>query len=300
MSSQLKVGVVGAGVFAGYHADKVAAHDRTVLTGIFDHNDVSADKLSAKHSVGRAANIAALAKTSDALIIAIPASYHSEAALIALDNGCHLLVEKPLACTVGNARLIVERASRLGRVLQVGHQERIVMQAIGLQNITPLPSQIDIVRHTPRTSRNLDTSVVMDLMIHDLDLLHALFGAPDWVSTEMARKVYSDKLDEARAELGFDGMTAYLSASRDSEAKRRWTLRYETGTIEIDFNAKTLRHDTSFAIDENFGERPLVQDNLAAAYDRFVRACLDGDTPLASGEDGLAAVRAAAHIEGTL
>jgi predicted dehydrogenase len=234
------------------------------------------------------------------LIIAVPATYHTGAALIGLGHGCHLLVEKPLACSVTDAEQIVSAASNSGRVLQVGHQERIVTQAIGLHDIKARPKHIDITRHTPRATRNLDTSVVMDLMIHDLDLLHALYGAPDWINTEMAKRIYSDELDVVRAEAGFGEIAAYISASRDAEPDRRWTLRYEEGTVEIDFGAKTIRHDTPFDLDCGFGDRQRVQDNLAAAFDCFVRACLDGTPPLATGEDGLAAVRAAAKIEGTL
>lgn len=300
MSKYLKVGVVGAGVFAGYHAGKVVGHDRAQLSGIYDHNAASAATLARKHDVTAVASVFALAEISDALIIAVPASYHTEAALTGLGQACHLLVEKPLASSVEEAVLIVNTAAETGRILQVGHQERIVTQAIGLHDIKTRPKLIEIIRHTPRATRNLDASVVMDLMVHDLDLLNALYGAPDWISTEMGKRVYSDELDVVRAEAGFGEMTAYLSASRDADLERRWILRYSEGTIEIDFGQKTLRHDTPFSLDADFGARPHVQDNLAAAFDYFVRACLDGTPPLATGEDGLAAVRAAAQIEGTL
>lgn len=298
MSRVLKVGVVGAGVFAGYHANKVAGHPRAVLTGVFDRTAANAEALASKHNVASVESVKALAELSDALIVAVPASHHTAAALQGLEGGCHLLVEKPLACTVLDATLIRNRAQQQGQVLQVGHQERIVMDAIGLGSVTERPTQIDIIRHTPRATRNLDTSVVMDLMVHDLDLLQSLYGSPDWISTEAARRVYSNELDVVRAELGYGDMTAYLSASRDGEGERRWVLRYPSGTVEIDFGMKTLRHDTGFSLNENFGNLPEVQDNLGAAFDYFVRACLDAAAPLASGDDGIAAVKAAAEIEG--
>jgi len=299
MSTVLNVGVVGAGVFAGYHANKVTDHPRAVLTGVFDRTAANADTMAGKHNVPSVESVKALAELSDALIIAVPASHHTDAALEGLEGGCHLLVEKPLACSVEDAILIRDRAQQQGRMLQVGHQERIVMDAIGLGALTERPTQIDIIRHTPRATRNLDTSVVMDLMVHDLDLLQSLYGSPDWISTEAARRVYSDELDVVRAELGYADMTAYLSASRDSVGERRWVLRYPSGTVEIDFGMKTLRHDTGFDLNERFGDLPEVQDNLGAAFDYFVRACLDGGAPLASGEDGIAAVKAAAEIEGS-
>lgn len=298
MSKFIKVGVVGAGVFAGYHAGKVFAHERAELTGICDQSELRAQALAEKYDVAAFTAISALAEVSDALIVAVPASVHMDAALLGLEHKCHLLVEKPLACSVDDATRIVSAADGAGRILQVGHQERIVTRAIGLHDIKSRPTQIDIIRHTPRATRNLDTSVVMDLMVHDLDLLNALYGSPDWISTEMAKRIYSDELDEVRAEIGFGEMTAYVSASRDAELNRRWVLRYPEGTVEIDFGQKTLRHDTPFTLDTDFGARSHVQDNLAAAFDYFVRACLDGAPPLATGEDGLAAVRAAAQIKG--
>lgn len=299
MNHHLKVGVVGAGVFAGYHAGKVAGHGRAILSGVYDQSDVAATALSTLHSVDAFPSVKALAAASDALIIAIPASHHAHAAIIGLAQGCHLLIEKPFVCSVDDGQAILAAASKGQRILQVGHQERIVMQAIGLNRVDAKPKQIEIVRHTPRATRNLDASVVMDLMIHDLDLLHALYGSPDWISTEMAKRVYSDQFDAVRAEAGFEGMTAYLSASRDAELDRRWTLRYQEGTVEIDFGQKTLRHDTPFDLDADFGQRPDVQDSLGTAFDHFVRACLDGTPPLATGMDGLAAVKVAIQIEGT-
>ena len=298
MSGVLNVGVVGAGVFAAYHANKVVDHPRAKLTGVFDRTNGHASALADKHRIPVVPSVKALTERSNALIIALPASHHTDAALEGLEGGCHLLVEKPLACSVKDATAIRDGANAGGRVLQVGHQERIVMNAIGLGAIAERPSQIEIVRHTPRATRNLDTSVVMDLMVHDLDLLQSLYGTPDWIITEAARRVYSDELDVVKAELGYADMTVYLSASRDGEGERRWVLRYSGGTVEIDFGLKSLRHDTDFALNEAFGDLPEVQDNLGAAFDYFVRACLDGAPPLASGDDGIVAVRAAAEIEG--
>ncbi|GLQ19183.1 Gfo/Idh/MocA family protein [Algimonas porphyrae] len=299
MTEELKVGLVGAGVFAGYHAGKVAAHSRASLSGVFEPDQSRAEALAAQHGCDAFSDLDRLASASDALIIASPASYHAGAAIKGLLAGCHLLVEKPLATSVAIAEAIVNEAGRIGRVLQVGHQERIVMEAIGLKAVDATPREIRIVRNSPRATRNLDTSIVMDMMVHDLDLLNWLYGSPAWISAEQTRSIYSEHIDEARAELGYEGMTAYLQSSRDADSRRRWVLDYADGTVAIDFGDKTLRHDTPFALNPDFGDDPAVQDSLAAAFDRFVRACLDGTPPLASGADGLAAVSVAAAIEGT-
>ncbi len=294
-TDELRVGVVGAGVFAGYHASKVQQHPRAVLTAIFDKDPAAANALAAKLSTVSKPNPDALFEGCDAVIIATPATTHAALVIGALRAGCHVLVEKPIALELEHGARIL--GQRNDRVVQVGHQERIVAEAIGLFGITERPSELRIRRHTGRATRNLDTSVVMDLMIHDLDLLGALFGAPDWVATEAAASRYSDHLDMARAELGYAGFTAYVSADRDTEAERSWTICYPSGTVFIDFAAKTLRHDTPFALNADFGSRPAVIDSLAAAFDRFVCACLDGDAPLASAEDGNDALRIAIAVE---
>lgn len=300
MTTRLKVGLVGAGVFAGYHAHKVSAHDRAHLSGIFDPDIQKSQALAETHDTAALTSLSDLVTESDAVIVACPASYHAKAAIMALEAGCHVLIEKPLATTVMDSEAIVRQAASADRIIQVGHQERIVMETIGLHMIEARPTSVRIVRNCPRGTRNLDTSIILDMMIHDLDLLGMLFGKPDWVSTEQARKIYSDHIDEARAELGFGEMTAYVQSSRNAEAERRWTLQYESGTVEIDFAAKTLRHDTSFSLNAAFGDAPQVQDSLGAAFDRFVSACLDRQAPLATGTDGLEAVRLATMIEGDL
>ncbi|MGB6228856.1 MAG: Gfo/Idh/MocA family oxidoreductase [Litorimonas sp.] len=296
MSEPLKVGVVGAGVFAGYHAAKVAAHDRAILTSVYDVDPTRAAELADRLDTSVAVSLSSLIEGADALVIATPASVHEDAAITALRAGRHVLIEKPFATTRAGCEAIL--AAQDGLVVQVGHQERLVAEAVGLHRLPKRPREIEIVRHTPRTTRNLDTSVIMDLMIHDIDLLQGLYGDPDWISTEAARRIYSPHYDAVRAEMGFGEMTAYLSASRDADAERRWIMRFDSGTVAIDFAAKTLRNDTPHDLDADFGDQPDVRDNLAAAFDRFIRAVLDGERPLASGRDGSVAVETARTIEG--
>ncbi|MEL6687466.1 MAG: Gfo/Idh/MocA family oxidoreductase [Pseudomonadota bacterium] len=299
METHLKVGVMGAGVFAGYHVSKVAAHDRATLIGVFDRNEDKARDVAKRNGGEVFLEAEKLASVCDALIIAVPGSDHASLAKLGLTEGCHLLIEKPMATSVVDCDDIIGLARSKDRILQIGHQERVVMNAIGLQTILDRPTELQITRHSGPSDRNLDTSVVMDLMIHDLDLVLSLFGEPDWVNTEAAKRVYSEDWDEVRAELGYADFTAYPSASRNAEPSRQWTLRYETGTVQIDFGQKTLTHDTAYALNAAFGDDPSVQDSLATAFDQFVKACLDGTPPLATGEEGRAAVRVARMIEGT-
>lgn len=298
MTSPLRISLFGAGVFAGYHAAKVAAHERTVLATVYDPDPDAAQTLADRHGAAVATSAEAAIDACDAVICAAPAIYHKTVCVPALAAGRHALIEKPLADTPDSARAISAAAQHGGGEVQVGHQERIVAEAIGLHRIPERPEQIEIVRHCARSQRNTDTSIVMDMMVHDIDLLLALYGAPEWVSTEAARRIYSNHLDAVRAELGFaGGLTAYVSSSRDADPERRWRLRFASGTVDIDFAAKTLRHDTPFNLDADFGQRADVRDNLAAAFDRFVAACLDGAPPLCTLQDGLEAVLVCDAIE---
>ena len=298
MNEILRVSVFGAGVFGGYHASKVGAHDRAEIACIYDPDTDAAEALAERFG-GRSASSAAEAIAEcDAVICAVPAVYHKTVCIPALADGRHLLVEKPLADSAEAARAILA-AKGADTVLQVGHQERVVAEAIGLHRIPERPQSVEIVRHMGRTERNTDTSIVMDMMIHDLDLLLGLYGSAAWAQAETRRSVYTDHADVVKAEIGFGDFTAYASASRDAEPERHWKLRYASGSVEIDFNAKTLRHDTPFDLDADFGSQSAVKDSLAAAFDRFVSACLDGGAPLATGQDGLAAVLLAEMIEGT-
>ena len=297
MKASLRVGVVGAGVFGNYHAAKVVAHERTVLSGLYDHNRERCDALASKHHTQAYPTLESLIEVSDALIVASPATQHAEACQKALSRGRHVLVEKPISPDRDQAEEIVSIANANNCVLQVGHQERIVAAAIGLNRVELRPKEVEIIRHAPRSHRNQDTSVVMDLMIHDLDLVHWLFGEPEWINTESATRIYSDHYDSVRAEMGYEDMVVRLSASRDAELQRSWTLRYAESTVTIDFGAKLLTHDTGFDLDPDFGDRADVKDSLATATDHFVSACLDGSEPLISGEEGLAAVGLAIKIE---
>jgi predicted dehydrogenase len=300
MSRILNVGIVGAGVFAGYHAGKVNAHPRATLLGVYDHDHPRADRFASQNECQAYSDLESLSVDCDALIIAVPAIHHYNAAKVGLDADCHILMEKPLATTVDDCEDLVDHAARRDCVLQIGHQERIVLKAIGLDQIGTRPETIEIVRHTERTSRNLDASVALDLMIHDLDLLIYLYGPPDTIESADGERVYSEEWDVVRAQLAFGDVTARLSASRDTQSERLWRLQFPSGRIDIDFAQKTLRHTTAFDLNPDFADDHGVQDSLATAFDIFVGACLDGDPPLASGQDGLAAVRAARMIEGML
>jgi len=213
--------------------------------------------------------------------------------LKALQANRHILVEKPLAVDLQSAERIIALASRNNLTVQVGHQERFVVRAIGLDKVSEKPILIRAIRRNGFSPRGTDTSVTMDLMTHDIDLVHWLMGTPKQVRSKSIRQ-QSNFSDRVWEELEFDNGYAFLEASRIAEQGQRiMEISYPSGTVRINFNAKTLKNDTPFALNAKFADHPEAKDSLAAGTNEFVRAIRANTTPFISGHDGLAAVKTA-------
>ena len=295
----LRVGLIGAGVFGGYHAAKIAAAEAVDFSGIFDADQERSAALAAAHHTATHTTVTDLMSYSDAVIIATPAHTHGDLVETALAAGCHVLVEKPLALTAVGATRLAELAEQQGRVLQVGHQERLVCEALGLFNIDMPPLYFESVRvgPPPAGNRNMDVSVVWDLMIHDLDLAHRLFGPNGQIASCEGTARLGSQMDRAVAELQFGaGQSARLEASRISDDRQR-TLRldFTDGAVEVDFLARTVRNTTGHALNAQFAEA--MPDPLGAADAAFFNACRGaGDCPV-PGWEAARAVATAEQIE---
>ena len=298
MSGKLRIGLVGAGKFGGYHAGKLATHRSVEFTGVFDVSQPAVMALSEKHSVQAFETYDELLNQSDHLIIASPATYHGDYAIAALKAGKNLLIEKPLATKLEQAQEIARLSEDKNLIVQVGHQERFVGRAIGLDKIQDKPRLIRARRLNSYSTRGTDTSVTMDLMTHDIDLVCWLMGETPTRVESQRKIVHSTSPDHVWAELGFKAGTAFLEASRIVETGHRsLEITYETGTIYIDLNAKTLRHDTPYRLNRNFGRTAQARDSLAAGMSEFVSAIRAKRRPFISAADGLNAVEIAAKID---
>ena len=195
--TKLKVGVAGAGVFGNYHAQKAAASARADLIGIFDVDLARAEKLAETFGTKGYSDYAEFLKVCDAVVIAVPATWHESLARQAIEAHCHVLVEKPLALSGVAARDLADEAAARGRILQVGHQERFVANAMGVLAIPEVPLLVESVRSGPAApgGRAGDVSVIWDLMIHDLDLAAMMLGR-EFTGVEAAgRRVHSSYID---------------------------------------------------------------------------------------------------------
>lgn len=300
MTQTLKAGVVGAGVFGGYHAKKYAELEGVTLVGVFDIDLARAKALAEPLGAKGFDDMDAFLAAVDAVTVATPAVDHAGAALAALKAGKPVYSEKPLAVTPDDADRMVATAAKAGLPLACGHQERVVFQAMGLLDIPEQPLRLEAVRRGTPSDRNLDVSVVLDLMIHDIDLALTLCaGEPIAVEAEGA-VTRSTSLDWVKAEATFDnGFTAVFDSSRVAEARER-TMKvvYPSGEVEIDFLTRAFRNTTPFPLIENFTETPAGKDPLGLSVAGFLAAVRrEAPRPVVTGEEAARALDLALAVE---
>jgi predicted dehydrogenase len=274
--TRLRVGVAGAGVFGNYHAQKAAASARADLAGIFDVDLSRAEKLAVTFGAPGFSDFREFLSRCDAVVIAVPATWHEPLAREAIEAHCHVLVEKPLALSGLAARELADEAAARGRILQVGHQERFVAMAMGVLAIRETPKLIESVRSGPPApgGRAGDVSVIWDLMIHDLDLAAMMMGREFTRVEATGRRVHSPFLDEAEAVFEYaGGRRAILRASRAAELRER-TMRvvYPSGEIDIDFLTRRLINTTPYEVKVDISAD--LPDPLGSADEGFYAACL--------------------------
>lgn len=300
MTQTLKAGVVGAGVFGGYHAKKYAELDGVTLVGVYDVDLARAEAVAGPLGARAFDDLEAFLAAVDVVTVAAPAVHHAAPAVAALKAGKPVYSEKPLAVTPDDADRMVAVAAWAGVPLACGHQERVVFQAMGLLDIPEQPLRLEAVRRGTPSDRNLDVSVVLDLMIHDIDLALAICdGEPIAVEGEGAI-TRSSSLDWVKAEATFDnGFTAVFDSSRVAEARER-TMKvvYPSGEVEIDFLTRAFRNTTPFPLIENFTETPAGKDPLGLSVAGFLKAVRgEAPRPVVTGEEAARALDLALAVE---
>ena len=291
----ISCGVAGAGVFGGYHAAKIADADGARLTRVFDADASRAERRAHEHGARAFTDLGAFLDGLDAIVVATPASTHFAVARAALSAGVHVLVEKPIALSLADADALIALADVRGLVLQVGHQERYVADALGLLSRTGVRC-VRSRRLTKPSGRAGDVSVVMDLMIHDLDLLAALVGSDGAEVTACAAS--GDPADTVTASLRVGEIAADLEASRVAEAPlRELTLETEEGDIHLDFLTRVVTNETPTPLAAAMGEGPALSDPLGYGTRVFLAAVRGGPAPAVTGRAGRAALRLALMIE---
>ncbi len=241
MGEKLRVGVIGAGHFGRFHALKVAAGPDVELVGIHDA-DMARAAIVAAETGTVAMELDALLAAAEAVVIAAPAGAHHHLASLALTAGKHVLVEKPIAATLAEADALIALAAERGLVLQVGHLLRYTAEHKAISTRMKRPFYIECVRIAPFKPRGTDVSVILDLMIHDIDLVLSLVDSPVIDVDAIGAPVASAFEDIANARIRFaNGCVASIVASRVSvKAERRMRLFGEEGYLNVDFAARKL------------------------------------------------------------
>jgi predicted dehydrogenase len=311
MTKVLRVGVAGAGVFGGYHANKYKqAPDAGIpveFVGIYDLDKSRAEALAETHGVTAFGGdeLDAFLSKLDAVTIATPAFAHAGVAKKALAAGVHVYSEKPLATSVEDGAAMAELAAEKGLVLACGHQERSVFEAMGLYDVPEKPLRMEAVRNGTASTRNLDVSVVLDLMVHDLDLALSLSGSSAGGLTASGKRRADEGYkatgaDEVTAEIDFEnGTTGAFEASRmAAERKRTMRLVYPSGEVAIDFLNRTFVNTTPFALNADFAEAAIAKDPLGTSVFRFLETVRGTRArPLCTGDEALQALTVALAID---
>ena len=242
----------------------------------------------------------------DAVSIATPTPLHYPIAQHCLERGIHVLVEKPITTTLEEARSLVDTAARVGRVLQVGHLERFNAAILALAGTLGRPRFVESHRLAPFKERGTDVNVVLDLMIHDIDLIQSLVAAPIASIDAVGASVFSAGLDIANARIRYaNGCVANTTASRVSmKMERKLRLFQDDAYISIDLQQKvlTIVRKPPAGADVPKGqvlieERTYDQgDALKLEIEAFLRSIREGTPPVVTGEDGLRALETATKI----
>jgi predicted dehydrogenase len=303
MSETLRGGVIGAGVFGGYHARQYARLAGVTLVGVYDTHPDRAAKVAMPLGARAYADLDAFLAEVDVVTIASPATHHADQALAAIAAGKAVYVEKPIGVSVAEADKVRAAAAAKGVVVACGHQERVVFRAMGLLDAPEQPLRLEALRHGPPSDRSRDVSAVLDLMIHDIDLCLAIAAAEPVTAEAEGARGPDGVWDAVRAEVSFDsGFAAILDVSRLAEARRR-TMRivYPSGEVEIDFMARTFRNTTPFALNPDFAETPAAKDPLGASVEGFLQAVRgEAPRPIVTVDEAIAALDLAIAVEQAL
>jgi predicted dehydrogenase len=305
----VRAAVVGCGHFGRHHAEKYAACAGARLVAVVDRDEGAARSLADRLGVLALTDPADLPGLADAASVAVPTSQHVAVASRLLAGGLHVLVEKPIATTLADAGALIALAAKHARVLQVGHLERFNAAVLALEDVIDRPLFVESHRVAPFSERNTDVDVVLDLMIHDIDLIQLLVGRPLLAVDAVGVPVLSNRDDIANARLRFaGGCVANVTASRVSfKSERRMRLFQREAYISIDFSAGSAtvarRDPAASGIVPGIAleQRALgASDALMLEIEAFV-AAIRGERPVAvSGEDGRRALDTALKITAAL
>lgn len=300
----IAVGVIGVGYAGSLHAAKYAALPAAELVAVADIDERRAQEAGARYQVHAVTDFRRMLERVRCVSVAVPTQQHYRVARACLEAGVDVLVEKPITATVSDGCELVKAARRHGRVLQVGHLERFNPVVRALSSVISEPRFVECHRLAPFIARGTDVDVVLDLMIHDIDVISSLVHAPVAQIDATGVTVLTDKPDIANARIRFDdGCVANVTASRVSMKRERKIRFFQHDTyISLDYDAKKAQvyrmEDRSRGWDGISGQTIVTEngDALRDQIESFLESVATRRDPVVSGEDGLHALRIASAI----
>ena len=324
MSDIVPVAVVGCGRMGRLHARVFSQMPRVKLVGVYDANQEAADDTAEAYSTA-ALPLDAILAQAKAVVIAVPTTYHLATATPFLERGIACLIEKPLAGNSGEARAIADLAKKHNAVVQVGHIERFNPAVRAMLDLKIVPGFMEVTRISPLSFRSIDVGVVLDVMIHDIDIVLQLANSPLVSCDAVGVNVIGDAEDICNVRLKFEnGCVANLTASRLSMKTERRLRAFSSDTyVSLDYQKKyglairksgnvdkvrdVVRQIKAGEIEDlsqvNYTELVDVQElniddvePLRAELEAFIDSVTNGTPPVVSAADGLAAVEVAERI----
>jgi predicted dehydrogenase len=306
MSETLKTAVIGVGHLGQAHARIHAALDGAELVAVCDTNEAQGRAVAERHGVRFVRDYRALLDSVEAVSIATPTIAHRDVACDCLDAGIHVLVEKPISRTLDEADDMIARADEKGLVLQVGHIERFNPAFVALQHEVQRPRFFEAHRMGVFTPRSLDIDVVMDLMVHELDVIMTLVRSEVVRLEAVGIPILTPKIDLANARLEFaNGCVANITASRVSgERLRKLRVFQPDEYFSLDYaeqqvgRAKLLRNAMPGALPEIVAGALAVEkrEPLLAEIESFLAAVRARRAPVVSGPEGRRALAIALDV----
>ncbi len=304
--NKIRTAVIGVGYLGRFHAQKYAALPASQLVGVVDAQERSRNAVAAELGVPAFADHRELLGKVEAVSVVTHTPSHFAIAADFLRAGAHVLVEKPMTETVEQARELIALAAQHGRVLQVGHLERFNAAVVAAEPYLKAPRFLECQRLAPFKERGTDVNVVLDLMIHDIDLIQSIVKS-DLVSVDaVGTPVFSGQIDIANARLRFaNGCVANATASRVSlKTERKLRVFQDDAYLSMDLQQKILTVIRKKPPEAEPGPLPVLieeqnldqGDALKAEIESFLQCVQDGRAPVVSGEDGLRALETALRV----
>lgn len=298
--------VIGTGYLGKFHAAKYAELPQSKLIAVVDTDLSTAQRIGDQFSVAAMSDYRDLLGRVDAVSIVVPTSLHFEVARDFLSHGSHVLVEKPITATIEQAQELINLAQARERILQVGHLERFNNAILDLNRFLHQPLFIESHRLAPFKPRGTDVSVVLDLMIHDIDIVLTIVNSRLKHIDASGVPVLSDAVDIANARLVFEnGCVANVTASRVSmKTERKMRIFQPDAYISMDFQERILsvHRKGSGELFPGIADIEIEKicygdgDALKTEIEMFLKAITQGGEPVVSGEDGKQALQAAIQI----